>query len=115
MYCHTLPLHDSPPISHSAAASNPGRIEILRSEADIGGLSCMLDFRLAAHLAQPLQFGLRGLGVVVQIALLHHRDVEVHHQARVLARPEERRVGNECVSTCRSRWSPYHEKKKTKN
>src|SRR3546814_14996416 len=21
---------------------------------------------------------------------------------------EERRVGNECVSTCRSRWSPYH-------
>src|SRR3546814_14322438 len=22
------------------------------------------------------------------------------------ARPEERRVGNECVSTCRSRWSP---------
>src|SRR3546814_8656274 len=23
-------------------------------------------------------------------------------------RSEERRVGNECVSTCRSRWSPYH-------
>src|SRR3546814_10847712 len=29
----------------------------------------------------------------------------------VLARrSEERRVGNECVSTCRSRWSPYHYK-----
>src|SRR3546814_16631260 len=27
--------------------------------------------------------------------------------ARV-ARSEERRVGKECVSTCRSRWSPYH-------
>src|SRR6056297_3996075 len=27
---------------------------------------------------------------------------------------EERRVGKECVSTCRSRWSPYHlNKKKT--
>src|SRR3546814_4407232 len=26
----------------------------------------------------------------------------VHH------RSEERRVGKECVSTCRSRWSPYH-------
>src|SRR3546814_5167399 len=25
-----------------------------------------------------------------------------------LARSEERRVGNECVSTCRSRWSPDH-------
>src|SRR3546814_18258138 len=27
-------------------------------------------------------------------------------------RSDERRVGNECVSTCRSRWSPYHYKKK---
>src|SRR3546814_16805840 len=26
-------------------------------------------------------------------------------------RSEERRVGKECVSTCRSRWSRYHEKK----
>src|SRR3546814_13503447 len=25
-------------------------------------------------------------------------------------RSEERRVGKECVSTCRSRWSPYHSK-----
>src|SRR3546814_11756687 len=28
------------------------------------------------------------------------------------ARSEERRVGKECVSTCRSRWSPYHYKQK---
>src|SRR3546814_13824846 len=27
-----------------------------------------------------------------------------------LPRSEERRVGKECVSTCRSRWTPYHEK-----
>src|SRR3546814_12104491 len=27
---------------------------------------------------------------------------------RVVARAEERRVGKACVSTCRSRWSPYH-------
>src|SRR3546814_5740226 len=26
----------------------------------------------------------------------------------MLPRSEERRVGKECVSTCRSRWSPYH-------
>src|SRR3546814_17088029 len=26
-------------------------------------------------------------------------------------RSEERRVGKECVSTCRSGWSPYHDKK----
>src|SRR3546814_15906297 len=27
---------------------------------------------------------------------------------RVVIRSEERSVGKECVSTCRSRWSPYH-------
>src|SRR3546814_21014583 len=26
----------------------------------------------------------------------------------IRVRSEERRVGKECVSTCRSRWSPYH-------
>src|SRR3546814_12316560 len=30
-----------------------------------------------------------------------------------LSRSEERRVGKECVSTCRSRWSPSHSKKNT--
>src|SRR3546814_2670513 len=29
-------------------------------------------------------------------------------RALKLKRSEERRVGKECVSTCRSRWSPYH-------
>ena len=28
--------------------------------------------------------------------------------ARIEGRSEERRVGKECQSTCRSRWSPYH-------
>src|SRR3546814_11872315 len=57
-------------------------------------------------------------------ALLHHRESEIiglvarrpHELGRpefgdILAeiiRSEERRVGKECVSTCRSRWSPYH-------
>src|SRR3546814_12814624 len=34
------------------------------------------------------------------------------HVGAVVGRSEERRVGKECVSTCRSRWSPYNEKKK---
>src|SRR3546814_5962812 len=29
-------------------------------------------------------------------------------QPNIGQRSEERRVGKECVSTCRSRWSPYH-------
>src|SRR3546814_10998473 len=51
---------------------------------------------------------------------LHAEPGGVHHHAGVrevgevlqFLRSEERRVGKECVSTCRSRWSPYHEKKK---
>src|SRR3546814_9740523 len=29
-------------------------------------------------------------------------------QSNATMRQEERRVGKECVSTCRSRWTPYH-------
>src|SRR3546814_8665320 len=36
------------------------------------------------------------------------RDDAVVLAALAQARSEERRVGKECVSTCRSRWSPYH-------
>src|SRR3546814_16682760 len=35
-------------------------------------------------------------------------DVTIQEQILGLLRSEERRVGKECVSTCRSRWSPYH-------
>src|SRR3546814_19036024 len=33
---------------------------------------------------------------------------EIHAITKKFYRSEERRVGKECVSTCRSRWSPYH-------
>src|SRR3546814_13335640 len=33
-------------------------------------------------------------------------------QQQAVIRSEERRVGKECVSTCRSRWSEYHYKTK---
>src|SRR3546814_11699757 len=61
---------------------------------------------------------------VSSIAGIQHRAIDLVsdqlHGARTLvpdhdhvSRSEERRVGKECVSPCRSRWSPYHEKKKT--
>src|SRR3546814_12089466 len=37
-----------------------------------------------------------------------------YSRPRSNSRSEERRVGKECVSTCSSRWSPYHYKKKIK-
>src|SRR3546814_16379669 len=46
-----------------------------------------------------------GEALVVELLHIHAHDLG--------ARSEERRVGNECVSPCRSRWSPYHKKKKT--
>src|SRR3546814_15404262 len=35
-------------------------------------------------------------------------DAQDPPQPQAAHRSEERRVGKECVSTCRSRWSPYH-------
>src|SRR3546814_9451141 len=58
------------------------------------------------------------LGLVGRAAVEHftaQADCEVMGIARrrpdfetPARRSEERRVGKECVSTCRSRWSPYH-------
>src|SRR3546814_4150926 len=48
------------------------------------------------HQAGDVAHGDVTIGLVLQVAE-DFRD-----------RSEERRVGKECVSTCRSRWSPYH-------
>src|SRR3546814_3911588 len=47
--------------------------------------------------------------IVAPVASPHilHKSFEVI-ETSVASRSEERRVGKECVSTCRSRWSPYH-------
>src|SRR3546814_17851801 len=49
------------------------------------------------------------LDVSVQAAIIN---LLAELQTERQTRSEERRVGKECVSTCRSRWSPYHSKKK---
>src|SRR3546814_4738490 len=54
------------------------------------------------------------LGVFLSIVMLvtQHKINEYGEAlgalGRVDPRSEERRVGKECVSTCRTRWSPYH-------
>src|SRR3546814_12728347 len=40
---------------------------------------------------------------LIALVFLILKAIGVHFE-----RSEERRVGKECVSTCRSRWSPYH-------
>src|SRR3546814_20351466 len=48
-------------------------------------------------------------GLALAVLLAARRPADDHD------RSEERRVGKECASTCRYRWSPYHKKKKHKN
>src|SRR3546814_2181215 len=49
--------------------------------------------------------GLRREGAGIEV---HTIDCERLADGVDADRSEERRVGKECVSTCRSRWSPYH-------
>src|SRR3546814_16353479 len=64
---------------------------------------------LADHRARP-QAGIRA----DLRAGFHRRAFQMAECVDHHARSEERRVGTECVSSCRSRWSPYHYKKKKK-
>src|SRR3546814_11485367 len=68
---------------------------------------------------QDVRLGLEEAATVVRgqaeqpAALQRDREAGSHQRPCDLApyiifRSEERRVGKECVSTCRSRWSPYH-------
>src|SRR3546814_13149204 len=71
--------------------------------------------KVAAFLRTALGFG--GIALLVEL-FLHIAsgffcfafDAHFHLHLLMVVKPrsEERRVGKECVSTCRSRWSPYH-------
>src|SRR3546814_18377951 len=54
---------------------------------------------------QPFTFHARGTGTEAIGNIIAKREgIEFGQRSR----SEERRVGKECVSKCRSRWSPYH-------
>src|SRR3546814_17408976 len=52
----------------------------------------------AVHILPPLSW----IAVIFVVAAIGH------YAKSIALRPEERRVGKECVGTCRYRWSPYH-------
>src|SRR3546814_4099832 len=62
--------------------------------------------------ARVRQYGFLGIRQTRWIVGGHSLTVEEVRQGvkppDAILRSEERRVGKECVSTCRSRWSPYH-------
>src|SRR3546814_1899912 len=72
---------------------------------------CVSEFRLS-HPVDAVKAVLRDgeiladhLGSRTRVAQPQRQRVR---QRKLAKRSEERRVGKECVSTCRSRWSPYH-------
>src|SRR3546814_4143479 len=69
-----------------------------------------LDHRLERHAeGEELRHGRRHVpDRPVDVAPVQVRRDRERQQAPSDRRSEERRVGKECVSTCRSRWSPYH-------
>src|SRR3546814_14732662 len=80
-------------VAAADAALDADRLGALAAEAEAGG----------AVVEAPDRLGRReGAGLEALVGV----DV---------GRSEERRVGKECVSTCRSRWSTYHKKNKRKN
>src|SRR3546814_16904307 len=50
----------------------------------------------------------QGANVVVDLGAGKQVTLPAHSFGKLEQRSEERRVGKECVSTCRSRWSPLH-------
>src|SRR3546814_19043694 len=67
---------------------------------------------LAFHLDQRVEHH-RTACLEVDLERVEMRILSAVGAVAIDFRSEERRVGKECVSTCRSRWWTYHEKKKT--
>src|SRR3546814_17349764 len=81
---------------------------------------CSSDLLVAGCMVGVIEAEPKGYGLVSAVANI--RDLRGRHKLlahvhapptiRAPKRSTERRVGKECVSTCRSRWSPDHKKKK---
>src|SRR3546814_19625723 len=69
------------------------------------------EYTLSANLSFKMYHGLTNAAVEALIAKGSEEQKRIYIPNMVSgkwARSEARRVGQECVSTCRSRWAPYH-------
>src|SRR3546814_2795141 len=81
--------------SSDVCSSDLPALPIARQEV-FGPVLCIIPFDVEALLP--------ALDAVLAAAPPRHMETPGGFRMR----SEERRVGKECVSTCRSRWSPYH-------
>src|SRR3546814_14303790 len=92
--------------------------DVCSSDLQKGGTEIL---RMPPHTVDRLRNVLKKLDQLEQVYVVLSEDgtvITIAHQVSQLRRrrtsrcsprrSEERRVGKECVSTCRSRWSPYH-------
>src|SRR3546814_20071262 len=77
-----------------------------------GGIGKVKDVDRSADVQGNLLLADRGLNTIRESAGVTGENRGLETAAK---RSEERRVGKECVSTCRSRWSPNHSKHKDDN
>ena len=85
-------------ISLASFACGVTKARTICTALHVTGLILMLAFALQIINGVLTQGEIRALNNWVYIDSL----------SAIFLRSEERRVGKECVSTCRSRWSPYH-------
>src|SRR3546814_20095838 len=81
-----------------------GRVDVAEAEALAAQIGKRANGALLARDEQRME-------ALIDIALHERCDAVTRVRLHVGERSEERRVGKECVSTCRSRWSPYHSEK----
>src|SRR3546814_19026010 len=81
-------------LHHAVAMAHPHLVALARRPHALGqsGVGLQLD---------------EGLAELLMVGALDHA-AELGADGLLSVRSEERRVGKECVSTCRSRWSPYY-------
>src|SRR3546814_13813805 len=95
------------PLRLQARQSIAAYIELAREKFGVhfGMPSCSFDLRgTTAGKAHMAKYHVQLNSVLYQENIQDFLEDTIPHEVR----SEERRVGNECVSTCRSRWSPYH-------
>src|SRR3546814_14520089 len=93
-------------------ARRPRRREIERRRVDchpVGGRTgCRCTETEESGMTSPLYADLPG-DVSISFEFFPPKTATMEETLwQSIQRSEERRVGKECVSTCRSRWSPYH-------
>src|SRR3546814_13930940 len=96
-------------IANASAALNNCATALtqLLSTSEYSGKPASSDTSIAA-VSLTEEGALSGLPVEMEVKQLANSQVLKSTTLAEGSRSEERRVGKECVSTCRSRWSPYH-------